>query len=459
MADAESRLLAVSPIDGRYEDAVSDLQPILSEFGLIHRRVAVEVGWLATLGSGVLPDVEPLGQVAQDHLLSVAEGFTVRDAASIKAIERATNHDVKAVELWLRDVLRRDNSFRDYLELIHFGATSEDINNLAYGMQVRDTRDTVLQPRLTDIRAAIETKAAAYATIPMLSRTHGQAATPTTLGKEMRVFSERLGAHQQRLGAVAVNGKFNGATGNYNAMTFAYPEVNWPAVSRRFVESLGITFNATTTQIEPHDWVANVASETALGNTILTDLARDMWTYISLGYFDQVAMAGETGSSTMPHKVNPIDFENAEANFGIASALLDHLARKLPISRLQRDLSDSSAQRSLGEAFGHTVIAHRALSKGLGKVHANPENIARDLDNEYSVLTEAVQTVMRRHGVQGAYEQIKAVSRGRSLSRESYLELVESIGVPEEAKRRLRELTPSTYIGRATEIAEQTVTY
>lgn len=453
MADAESRLLAVSPIDGRYGDAVSDLQPILSEYGLIHRRVAVEAGWLATLGSGVLPDVEPLGQVAQDHLVSMVEGFSVQDAASVKAIERATNHDVKAVEVWLRDALRSDTVFRDYLELIHFGATSEDINNLAYGMQVRDTRDLVVQPRLDDIRTVLETKADAYAYVPMLSRTHGQPATPTTLGKEMRVFSERVDRHQQRLGSIAVFGKFNGATGNYNAVTFGYPEVNWPAVSRQFVESLGFTFNATTTQIEPHDWVAAVASETALGNTVLTDLARDMWTYISLGYFNQDAKAGETGSSTMPHKVNPIDFENAEANFGIASALLDHLARKLPISRLQRDLSDSSAQRSIGEAFGHTVIAHRALLRGLGKVHANPENIARDLDTEWSVLTEPVQTVMRRYGVQGAYDIIKAVSRGKSLTRQDYVELVESIDVPEEAKRRLRELTPSTYIGRAAEIA------
>lgn len=457
MAETDSRLLAVSPIDGRYGEAVSDLQPILSEYGLIHRRVAVEVGWLATLGSGVLPDVEPLGQVAQDHLHTVVEDFSVRDAQSIKAIERDTNHDVKAIELWLRNLLRSDASFRDYLELIHFGATSEDINNLAYGMQVRDTRDNVLQPRLGDIRTALEAKADAYAHVPMLSRTHGQPATPTTLGKEMRVFSERLDAHQLRLGSVAVFGKFNGATGNYNAMTFAYPEVNWPAISRQFVESLGFLFNATTTQIEPHDWVAAVASETALGNTILTDLARDIWAYISLGYFNQEAKAGETGSSTMPHKVNPIDFENAEANFGIASALLDHLARKLPISRLQRDLSDSSAQRSIGEAFGHTVIAHRALTRGLGKIHANPENIARDLDDEWSVLTEPVQTVMRRHGIQGAYEIIKAASRGKSLSKQDYLDLVESIGVPEEAKRRLRDLTPSTYIGRAAELASGSI--
>jgi adenylosuccinate lyase len=452
-ADSESRLLAVTAIDGRYADAVTELEPIFSEFGLIKNRVAVEAGWLAVLGSGILPDREPLGDFAQDRLRNLVTEFSLDDAVEIKEIETDTRHDVKAVELWMRDALGVSSTFSDYLQLIHFGATSEDINNLAYGMQLRDARDGVLLPSIDGIVSDLDTKSDAYASIPMLSRTHGQAATPTTLGKEMAVYSERLREHKLRLGSLAVSGKFNGASGNYNALKVAYPGVNWPAVSQQFVESLGFAFNHYTTQIEPHDFLAATLNETALGNTILTDLSTDMWFYIMLGYFKQHITADEVGSSTMPHKVNPIDFENAEANFGSANATFAHLAGKLPRSRLQRDLSDSSAQRTIGEGIGHTLIAHRSLKRGLGKIYPNQDKIASDLDQEWAVLTEAVQTLMRKHNVAGAYEAIKAASRGRSLTRQDYLDLVDTVGIPDFEKDRLRALTPATYLGLAVELA------
>ncbi|HUC88146.1 MAG TPA: adenylosuccinate lyase [Candidatus Binatia bacterium] len=452
---AHEELLAVTPLDGRYADKVAPLQDILSEYGLIKRRVAVEVGWLTTLADGTLPDIEPLDDRARFRLATLVSDFGVGDAMDVKKTEKTTNHDVKAVEIWLRSRLSDSETFQNYLELIHFGATSEDVNNLAYGMQLRDTRDRILQPGTDQIASDLEVKAERHAGLPMLARTHGQPATPTTMGKELRVFSERLRAGQKRLGSVAMFGKFNGATGNYNAMMAAYPEVNWPAVTAKFVRSFGFEVSPATTQIEPHDWTAVFASEIALNNTVMTDLSRDMWTYISMGYFTQEVKAGEVSSSTMPHKVNPIDFENAEANFGVANALFDFLARKLPISRLQRDLSDSSALRSFGEAFGHTLVAQQSLKKGMGKVHANPEKIASDLESEWSVLTEAVQTVMRRYGIQGGYDAMKAVSRGKAITKNEYHELVEGLDLPEVAKSRLLNLTPATYIGAAPDIARQ----
>lgn len=453
--EVTDQLMAVSPIDGRYSDKVQELSPILSEFGLIKRRIEVEASWLSILGSGVLPDVEPLGEIAQDRLYQLADEFGVQDAVDVKKIERTTNHDVKAVEMWLRGKLGEDASFAEYLELIHFGATSEDINNLAYAMQLRDTRDLVVQPGIEAIAENLEDKADLYADMPMLARTHGQPATPTTLGKEMRVFSERLRRSHKRIADIAMFGKFNGASGNYNAVTVAYPEVDWPSVSKQFVRSFGFEFNETTTQIEPHDFTADFSYENALANTIMTDLSRDMWQYISMGYFAQEVKAGEVGSSTMPHKVNPIDFENAEANFGAANSTLTFLAAKLPISRLQRDLSDSSAQRTFGEAFGHTLIGQKSLKRGLSKVHANPAKIAEDLNAEWPVLTEAVQTVMRRYNIEGAYELIKDVSRGKPLTQEGYLELIGNLNIPQDAKTRLQELTPATYTGKAQEIAHK----
>jgi adenylosuccinate lyase len=451
---AREQLLAVGPIDGRYAEKVKALSPITSEFGLIQRRAAVEVGWLATLGSGILPDRKPLEQESLYRLSDITDSFSLVDAEQVKEIEKVTNHDVKAVENWLTEKLKDDPRFAEYLSLIHFGCTSEDITNLAYAMMLNDARNQVLVPGLHNVVADLESMAYSYGNIPMLGHTHGQPATPTTLGKEIAVFSDRIMESAEHLGSVAIIGKFNGATGNYNAVTVAYPEIDWPAVSRGFVKSLGFEFNEATTQIEPHDWIARYCNELALSNTAMTDLARDMWTYISMGYFKQRVKKNEVGSSTMPHKVNPIDFENAEANFGVANALLRHLAEKLPISRLQRDLSDSSAQRTFGEAFGHTVIAHGSLERGLGKAYPNEEKMADDLNDNWAVLTEAVQTVMRRYGIEGAYDRIKAASRGMEFSEESYHGLVESIDeLPEEAKETLRQLTPATFVGRAPEIA------
>lgn len=457
MTTPEDQLLAVTPLDGRYADKVAPLNEITSEYGLIQRRVAVEVGWLSTLGQGVLPNVDSLDANAQSYLKNIPDTFNVEDAASIKDIERTTNHDVKAVEVWLRNKLGREGSFRDYLELIHFGCTSEDINNLAYAMMFRDARDDVLIPNIENIQNDLDEMAYSYAAMPMLARTHGQPATPTTLGKEMAIFADRLGDAAARLGSVAIKGKFNGATGNYNAVTVAYPEVNWPAVSKQFINRLGFEVTMRTTQIEPHDWMAVFFNELGVSNTISIDLARDMWSYIAAGYFQQQVKAGEVGSSTMPHKVNPIDFENAESNFTLANALLNHLATKLPISRLQRDLSDSSAQRAVGEAFGHTHVANSSLLRGLGKVHVNEQKLEADLDGEWSVLTEAVQTVMRRYKVPGAYDIIKGASRGKELTKEDYAQLIEGLEIPDEAKQSLKQLTPATYIGRAPELARRII--
>lgn len=453
MAEQYERLMAVTPLDGRYGDKVAELEGITSEYGLMHYRARVEVEWLTVLGSGILPDVAPFSDRQVDELGAIRDGFSLDDAKRIKAIEKTTNHDVKAVEMWLRERLSGDESFADYLELIHFGLTSEDVNNLAYAFMLDDAREKVILPGMDAVQQDLDTKAMMYGDIPLLARTHGQPATPTTLGKEMAVFADRLYGAGERLGKVAILGKLNGASGNYNALAFAYPEVEWRGVARKFVETLGFTINHTTTQIEPHDWMAAYFNEVSLGNTIMTDVSRDMWLYISNHVFKQQAKAGEVGSSTMPHKVNPIDFENAESNFGTANALLRSLAERLPISRLQRDLSDSSTQRTIGEALGHTVVGHKSLKRGLGKVNPDEEAISEALDAEWAVLTEAVQTVMRRYKVTGAYELIKAASRGKSLDQDGYLEIVEAIDVPETEKQRLRSLTPATYIGYAAEIA------
>jgi adenylosuccinate lyase len=449
----EEQLLAVTPIDGRYADKVEALTPIASEFGLIQRRVAVEAAWLGHLGNGTLPDVPAFSDGAADTLIASVDGFSVSDAAEIKAIEKETNHDVKAVEIWLRRRFADHPELSERLELIHFSATSEDINNLAYAMMIRDAREDVIEPGIRAVRDDLGEKTDQYAMIPMLGRTHGQPATPTTLGKEMAVFGERLDRSLERLGAIAAYGKFNGATGSYNAAAIAYPEVDWPEVNKRFVRDLGFQTHQATTQIEPHDWIAAFCNELGLNNRIMTDLSQDIWFYISQGYFKQRTKAGEVGSSTMPHKVNPIDFENAEANFGASGALLKYLAEKLPVSRLQRDLSDSSALRTLGEAFGHTAVAHASVRKGLGKIYPDEARMDRDLDENWAILTEAVQTVARRYGVKNPYDKMKAASRGVAFDKGTYLGLVEELDIPDEAKQRLRELRPSTYLGYAREIA------
>jgi adenylosuccinate lyase len=451
----QEQLLAVTPIDGRYASRVEKLSPIVSEYGLIQRRVAVEAAWLDVLGNGTLPDMDPLSVGARDQLREIVTDFRVEDAIEVKDIEKTTNHDVKAVEVWLRQELAGQPELEKYLEFIHFGCTSEDISNLAYAMMVRDAKKLVIEPGINNVLEDLGDKSLDFADLPMLAHTHGQPATPTTLGKEMAVFYERIGRSKDRLGSIAILGKFSGATGNYNAVTVAYPEVDWPAVSQQFVESLGFEFNPTTTQIEPHDWLVAFCNELGLNNQIMTDLSRDMWTYISMGYFKQQVKAGEVGSSTMPHKVNPIDFENAESNFGSANAILSNLAAKLPISRLQRDLSDSSTQRTIGEAFGHTVVAHSSLKRGLGKVNPDEQRIAEDLDSQWAILTEAVQTVMRRYGVEGAYDIIKNAARGQELAEADYQNLVSGLDIPEEAKVTLQNLKPSTYIGKASEIARR----
>jgi adenylosuccinate lyase len=454
MAD-HSSLLAITPLDGRYSEQTQALSQIVSEYGLIKRRLAVEVTWFSLLGSGMLADFEALSEEDRDYLKQLVEAFTVDQAAEIKAIEKKTNHDVKAVEIWLRNQLASHESLKAKLEYIHFGITSEDINNIAYALQVRDSKQDVLRPAMDKVSAQLNTAANEYAAIPMLARTHGQPATPTTLGKEIRVFQQRLERGISRLEQVTMLAKFNGATGNYNALAIVYPEIDWPVTTAKLVEAFGFSQNELTTQIESHDWLAAYCSELALINTILTDLSRDIWLYISFGYFSQELKKDEVGSSTMPHKINPINFENAEANFGVSSALLTYLASKLPISRLQRDLSDSASLRSLSEAFGHCYIGLQSLLTGLSKIKADPQIIATDLEAEWSVLAEAVQTIMRRYGTENAYDKIKQATRGKALDHDSYITLVESLDLPATDKQFLLNLTPQTYVGYASRLASK----
>ncbi len=449
-----SPLLALSPLDGRYAAKTETLRPIFSEFGLMHRRVRVEVSWLLALANEPkISEVPALSAGARAALLAIGENFSEADAAHIKAIERTTNHDVKAVEYFIKEKVADNAELAAAKEFIHFACTSEDINNLAYALMLRDARDGVLLPMLDGVITTMRGMAHMHAAQPMLSRTHGQTASPTTLGKEIANVVARLERQRGQIAAVELNGKINGAVGNYNAHVIAYPEINWPAFSQHFVEDLGLVFNPYTTQIEPHDCVAELGDAMRRANTILIDFARDVWGYIALGYFRQVLKAGEVGSSTMPHKVNPIDFENAEGNFGLANALFEHFSAKLPISRWQRDLTDSTVLRALGTAFGHTQIALDALTRGLGKLTANPERIAADLDASWEVLAEAVQTVMRRYGLPEPYEQLKALTRGHGITREALREFVNGLALPGDAKHRLLALTPAGYIGLADRLA------
>ena len=447
-------LTALSPLDGRYASKVAPLRPIFSEFGLMHRRVQVEIEWLLALATE--PGIVELtafnaSQVAV--LKAIADNFSEADGERIKAIEATTNHDVKAVEYFIKERIGADTSLAQAKEFVHFACTSEDINNLSYALMLRDARSQVLLPQLDAVIASLRELAHANAALPMLSRTHGQTASPTTLGKEIANVVARLERQRKQLVAVEVSGKINGAVGNYNAHVITYPEVDWQAFSQRFVESLGLDYNAYTTQIEPHDNVAEYCDAVRRINVILIDLARDIWGYISLGYFKQTLKAGEVGSSTMPHKVNPIDFENAEGNFGLANALLAHFAGKLPISRWQRDLTDSTVLRALGTAFGHSLVALESLKKGVGKLTVNADRIGADLDASWEVLAEAVQTVMRRYGLPQPYEQLKALTRGHGITRESMRAFIGGLELPEDAKQRLLELTPASYIGLAKRLA------
>ncbi len=449
-------LTALSPLDGRYAAKVDALRPIFSEYGLMHRRVRVEIAWLLALAAEpAIAELPPFDSAAQASLRKIADDFSVGDAARIKAIEATTNHDVKAVEYFLKERIGADAHLQRAREFVHFACTSEDINNLSYALMLRDAREHVLLPQLDATIERLRELAHANADLAMLARTHGQTASPTTLGKEMANVVARLQRQRGVLAATRIPGKINGAVGNFNAHVIAYPDLDWPGFARRLVESLGLEWNAYTTQIEPHDAIAELCDAQRRINTILIDLARDVWGYISLGYFTQRLKAGEVGSSTMPHKVNPIDFENAEGNFGVANALFGHFSEKLPISRWQRDLTDSTVLRALGEALGHTLIAFAALAKGLGKLEVNPAHIAADLDRAWEVLAEAVQTVMRRDGLPNPYEQLKALTRGKGIHAETLRAFITTLDLPAADKQRLLTLTPAGYIGLAARLARE----
>ncbi len=448
-------LTALSPLDGRYASKAESLRPIFSEYGLMHRRVQVEIAWLLALAAEPgIAELPAFSDAQVTTLKTIADGFAVEDGARIKAIEATTNHDVKAVEYFIKERMDADTALAKAKEFVHFACTSEDINNLSYALMLRDARAQVLLPAFDKIIATLRNLAHTHAALPMLSRTHGQTASPTTLGKELANVVARLERQRKQLAEVEISGKINGAVGNYNAHAITYPELDWRAFSQRFVESLGLDYNAYTTQIEPHDGVAEYCDAVRRANTVLIDLARDIWGYISLGYFKQALKAGEVGSSTMPHKVNPIDFENAEGNFGLANALLGHFAEKLPISRWQRDLTDSTVLRALGTAFGHTLVALESLAKGLGKLQVNPDRLAADLDASWEVLAEAVQTVMRRYGLPEPYEQLKALTRGQGITRDSMRQFIDGLALPAADKQRLLDLTPGSYIGLAEGLAK-----
>ena len=447
-------LTALSPLDGRYAGKVDALRPIFCQYGLIRARVKVEVEWLLALaGEPGIPELAPFSDAAAARLRALADGFSVEHAARVKAIEATTNHDVKAVEYFIKEQLKGDAELGPALEFVHFACTSEDINNLSYGLMLDAARRDVVLPGFRRIADSLRRLAHAQAAQPMLSRTHGQTASPTTLGKEIANVVARLERQIRQIDAVELTGKINGAVGNYNAHVISYPDVDWPAFAQRFVESLGLVFNPYTTQIEPHDNVAELGDATRRANTILVDFARDVWGYVSLGYFKQKLKEGEVGSSTMPHKVNPIDFENAEGNFGLANALLEHFSAKLPISRWQRDLTDSTVLRALGTAFGHSLVALESLAKGIGKLEVNPQRLEQDLDAAWEVLAEAVQTVMRRHGLPNPYEQLKALTRGHGITADSMRAFIEGLALPADAKARLLALTPASYNGLAATLA------
>jgi len=449
-----SALTAISPVDGRYGDKIAELRPIFSEYGLIRLRVRVEVRWLqALVEAGIMPELPRLSDDAARALDALVEDFDEAAARRIKEIERTTNHDVKAVEYYLRERVTEHSELAALREFIHFGCTSEDINNLAYSLMLEEGRRHVLLPWCDRLIERIDALARAHADRPMLARTHGQPATPTTLGKEFANVAARLRRQRRALASVELLGKMNGATGNYNAHCVAVPEADWPVIAEHFVTGLGLAFNPMTTQIEPHDCIAELFDALARVNTILIDLARDVWGYISLGYFRQKTVAGEVGSSTMPHKVNPIDFENAEGNLGVANALFDHLAAKLPISRWQRDLTDSTVLRNLGVGVAHSLIAYKALAKGLDKLEADERRLVDDLAANWAVLAEPIQTVMRRYGIDNPYDTLKSLTRGRPVDRDTFGRLIDEIDIPDEARERLRALTPETYLGLAAVLA------
>ena len=451
-----SSLSALSPLDGRYAAKTDALRPILSEAGFMHHRVKVEIAWLQALAEAGFAEIKPFSSNAKGLLDQLADNFTEADAARIKAIEAVTNHDVKAVEYWLKEQVKDVPELVAASEFIHFACTSEDINNTSHGMMLKAARNDVVLPALQAVIARLTTIAHENAALPMLSRTHGQPASPTTLGKEIANVVARLRRAAERIAGVDILGKMNGAVGNYNAHLSAYPDFDWEAFSRAVIEQrLGLTYNPYTIQIEPHDYMAELFDAIARANTILLDLNRDLWGYISLGYFKQRLKAGEIGSSTMPHKVNPIDFENSEGNLGLANALLKHMAEKLPVSRWQRDLTDSTVLRNIGVALGYAVLAYDSCLRGLNKLEVNPARLEEDLEATWEVLAEPVQTVMRRYGIENPYEQLKELTRGKGISKEALREFVNTLAIPAEAKNLLLAMTPSNYVGLAEKLARE----
>jgi adenylosuccinate lyase len=455
---ATTSLTALSPLDGRYAGKVAALRPLMSEFGLMHRRVQVEVEWFIALSDAQLPELPALSPATRALMRDWVHGFTVQHAEEIKEIERVTNHDVKAVEYWLKKRFDAVSELQKFSEFIHFACTSEDINNTSHALMLKAAREQVLLPALNDVLQKLMALAQTQADTPMLSRTHGQTASPTTVGKEVANVVARLHQAMQKIESVALLAKMNGAVGNYNAHLAAYPAVDWAVFSRQVVqESLGLNFNPYTIQIEPHDYMAELFDAVTRTNTILIDWCRDVWGYISLGYFKQRLKDGEIGSSTMPHKVNPIDFENAEGNLGLANALLSHMSQKLPISRWQRDLTDSTVLRNMGVALGYAVLAYASLAKGLEKLEVHSENLAHDLDNAWEVLAEPIQTVMRRYQLPNPYERLKELTRGKTITAQAIHAFIETLEIPLDEKARLQAMTPANYTGAAGRLAQEGV--
>jgi len=447
-----SELTAISPVDGRYGSKTSAFRDLFSEYGLIKHRVLVEIRWFQALASHPeITEVPALDNDAMNVLNGIVDNFSLTDAQRIKTIERTTNHDVKAVEYFLKEKIQGNVTLEASNEFLHFACTSEDINNLSHGLMLKAGRDDVLLPAMDDIIENLTKQALEFAAQPMLSRTHGQTASPTTVGKELANVVYRLRKQRKQVAETQIYGKANGAVGNYNAHYSAYPDVDWPTFSQQFIESIGLQINPFTIQIEPHDYMAEMFDAITRFNTILIDLSRDIWAYISNAYFKQKTVAGEIGSSTMPHKVNPIDFENAEGNLGIANALLSHLSQKLPISRWQRDLTDSTVLRNLGVGFAHSLIAYQSLLKGLNKLEVNAEVIEADLDANWEVLAEPIQTVMRRYGIENPYEKLKELTRGKKINQQAFQEFIQTLDIPENARNQLLTLTPHNYIGNAIE--------
>ena len=462
-----SPISALSPLDGRYASKVNTLRPLVSELGYMHRRVQVEIAWFIALSDAGFDEFKPLSSEARAYLAGLVQNFSEADGVAIKEFEKTTNHDVKAVEYWIKAKFKGHAELEKNAEFVHFACTSEDINNTSHALQIKHARAEVMLPGLDGIIAKLREMAHTFAAVPMLSRTHGQTASPTTVGKELANVVVRLNGCREKIAAVKLMGKMNGAVGNYNAHLSAWPDFDWEAFARKVVETpelgetqssdwgLGLTFQPFSIQIEPHDYMAELFDATARANTILIDLARDIWGYVSLGYFKQKLKAGEIGSSTMPHKVNPIDFENAEGNLGLANAVLKHLSEKLPVSRWQRDLTDSTVLRNIGVGLGYTALAYASLMTGLNKLELNEEALAADLDASWEVLAEPIQTVMRRYGVQGAYEKLKEVTRGKTVTAADLHKLIASLEIPQADKDRLLAMTPASYVGKAAELARR----